>query len=213
MGLRSSAARFATIACALGLFLGFLSFAYFALADGFRTRRLPQRPPQHATQMPEAPEVPSLSGGVPDPALSGDFAVPVPPLSSAPAEFDPCSSLQNAYLAISQATQGADIDAINVALAEVESDPAGLNTDPSAPTLANRLRVALRLAHSSPPCEPVQEALQGSVQLAQIASMAGPEGPPTGAIGDPPPFSPSYRWVPVGLPGGGRGHGYCVRNC
>jgi hypothetical protein len=128
--------------------------------------------------------------------------------AQAPAAGQPCLSTEEAYLAISQATEGVDIDAISAALAEVEADPSGANSDLSQASLANRLRIALGLSPELPPCETVLAALHDSAQLAQIASAAG-EGPTTGGIGQPPPISPNRNWVPPGAPGGARGHGYC----
>jgi hypothetical protein len=194
--------RLATIAFAFAVFAGSVLFAHYAMADGREGRRVqppsPPTIPQQETYVPTSPDIPTLAGGSPPtmPTLPG-------------ASLDPCASLENAYLAISQATQGADIDEINAALVEVQNDPAGVHSDPSAPTLANRLRAALNVANSAQPCEPVQTALRESVQLAQIASTAGPEGPTTGGIGEPTPLSPSYRPVPPTIRGA-NGHGYCV---
>jgi hypothetical protein len=197
MGLRPIIMRLATIAFSLVVFAGSVLFAHYAMADGRegRTVRPPaQEPlPQQETYVPTSPDIPTLAGGALPPTLPG-------------APLDPCASLENAYLAISQATQGADIDEINAALLEVQNDPAGANSDPSAPTLANRLRAALNLANSAQPCEPVQTALRDSVQLAQIASTATPEGPTTGGLG---PLSPSPRPVPPAIRGASA-HGYCV---
>lgn len=198
MRLRPVIARFAIVASALAIFAGSLVFARMAMADGREGRRPPTPPPaQQQTYVPTTPDIPSLAGAAP------------PQLSAAGAGVSPCISTEEAYLAISHATEGADIDAISAALAEVESDPAGVNSDLTQPSLANRLRSALGLGPSAPPCETVLAALTDSVQLAQIAAAAVPGGPTTGGIGDPPPTSPSYRpLTPISITGA-RGHGYC----
>lgn len=186
-------ARLATVACALALFIVTVTFTHQALADGREGRRAAPTPaPQQQTYTPTTPDIQELAGGVPPAAESG---------------FSPCLSAEEAYLAISQTTQGEDLQAITAALHEVENDPAGLNSDPNAPTLANRLRTALGLGRSSEPCETVLTALNDSVQLAQVASTA--EGPLTGGIGEPPPTSPSYTPTTVGTLRR-TGHGYCT---
>jgi hypothetical protein len=193
MRLRLILARIATVACALALFAVTVTFARMAFADGREGQRARPTPPpaQQQTYTPTTPDIQELAGGSPA------------------AGFAPCLSTEEALLAISRTTQGENLEAISAALADLQSDPAGLNSDPNAPTLANRMRAALGLGRTSEPCETVLTALNDSVQLAQIASAAGPEGPTTGAIGEPPPSSPSYRPTTIGTIRR-TGHGYCT---
>ncbi len=200
MRLRPVISRVAVVASAFAMFAGSLIFAQLAMADGQETRRAPTPPPpqqQQQSYVPTTPDIPTLAGG----------ASPVE-LSSAGAGVIPCISTEDAYLAISQAPEGADIDAISAALSEVEGDPTGAASTSSSP-LANRLRIALGLHSGAPPCETVLAALSDSVQLAQIAAAAIPGGPTTGAIGQPPPTSPSYQPLTPLTTTGARGHGYC----
>lgn len=195
-------ARVATVTGAVALFAGSLLVAQLAVADGQEGRQV--RPPRPAQQQqtyapPTSPDVPELAG-----------ANPTPMTPAATAAGDGCISLESAYRAISETTQSADIASINAALDEVNRDPTGMSSGASASPLAARLRTALGLSSSSPPCETVLAALRDSAQLAQLASAAEPEGPVTGAVGDPPPTSPSYRVVQTGTPTGSGGHGYCV---
>jgi hypothetical protein len=196
MRLRLVITRFAVVASSLALFLGAVTVAHFAMADGIeRGRRAAHHRHRTEVLVPNAPEVTGLVGG------------PAPEqIPAAAPDLGPCGSLENAYRAISHATEGEDITAIKAALAEVQADPSGAHSDPNAATLANRLRRALAI-DAATPCEPVQTALRDSAQLAQLASNAGPT---TAAIGEPPPLSPSYNPIPSGTPGGARGHGYCV---
>lgn len=192
-------ARVATVTGAVALFAGSLVVAQLAVADGQEGRRV--RPPQPAQQQqtyvpPPSPDVPELAGANPTPAAT--------------AAGDACISLESAYRAISETTQSADIASINTALDEVNRDPTGVSAGSSASPLATRLRSALGLSSSNPPCETVLAALRDSAQLAQLAAAAEPEGPVTGAVGEPPPTSPSYRVVQTGTPTGSGGHGYCV---
>jgi hypothetical protein len=197
MRLRLVLARISTIVCALALFAVTVTFARQALADGREgARARPTPPPQQQTYVPTTPDDGELAGGA-------------PPTLPAGAGFAPCLSTEEAYLAISQTTQGEDLEAITAALAEIQTDPAGENSDPNAPTLANRLRASLGLSPDAEPCEDVLTALNDSVQLAQIASAAGPEGPTTGGVGAPPPGSPSYTPTSVGVIRR-TGHGYCT---
>jgi hypothetical protein len=120
-----------------------------------------------------------------------------------------CPTLEEAYAAISDGTQGADIGAISLALGEVQADPTGAVSPDSSP-LAQRLRAALGLEASSPICPSIMAALSEAVQLAQIASAAEAIGPVTGSVGAPNALSPSYSTVGPGTAGGARGHGYCA---
>lgn len=201
MRLRPVISRVAVVASAFAMFAGSLIFAQLAMADGQEQRRAPTPPPpqqQQQSYVPTTPDIPALAGAAPP---QSEFA-------AAGANAMPCISTEEAYLAISQATEGADIDAIAAALAEVESDPTGAASTSSSP-LANRLRIALGLHSGAPPCETVLAALSDSVQLAQIAAAAIPGGPTTGAIGAPPPTSPSYQPLTPISTTGARGHGYC----
>jgi hypothetical protein len=127
------------------------------------------------------------------------------------AEEGSCPTSEEVYLAIAEATQGADIAAISAALAEVQADPSGATSIDASP-LAQRLRVSLGLNNSTPVCETILLALQDAVQLAQIASAAAASGvPQTGSVGAPGQLSPSYSTVPPGTAGGARGHGYCTQ--
>jgi hypothetical protein len=119
----------------------------------------------------------------------------------------PCPTLEEAFLAISQATSDANLAAISAALAEVEADPLGAASAQASP-LAARLRTALGI-RAEPVCQTVLMAVREAIQLAQIASAAEAGGPPTGAVGAPSPLSPSYSTVLPGTTGGARAHGYC----
>lgn len=191
-------------ACALGLAFVPAYFGYQALAGvgGLPAGAAVSAPPHPNTEQREGDWLGPLRQTPSGPLIAA--AAPAGAMSEAS-----CPSLEDAYAAIAAGTQGADISAISLALAEVYADPTGAAGSDASP-LAQRLRQALGLQASAPVCPTVVAALREAVQLAQIASAAEAVGPITGSVGAPTPLSPSYSTIRAGTAGGARGHGYCA---